>query len=58
MTTRKRPKKGRYNFLIDEEIYSEFSKICEEEGLVRSKQIEKSMKKIILERKGKEKTEK
>ena len=41
-----RPKsnKERYNFLIDKEVYNDFSMICEEEGLVRSKQLEKFMK--------------
>jgi hypothetical protein len=41
-----RPKsnKERYNFLIDKDTYDDFSLICEEEGLVRSKQIEKYMK--------------
>ncbi len=47
----KKTKKGRYNFLIDETIYSEFSKICEEEGLVRSKQVENMIKKLIEEHK-------
>ena len=48
---KKKPKKGRYNFLIDETVYEEFSQLCEEAGLVRSKQIENSMKKIIKEHK-------
>ncbi len=47
-----RPKsnKERYNFLIDQDIYNDFSMICEEEGLVRSKQLEKFMKDFIENR--------
>jgi antitoxin component of RelBE/YafQ-DinJ toxin-antitoxin module len=56
MTSKKtKNKKGRYNFLIDESVYKEFSAICEEKGLVRSKQIENYMKKMIKEKKDKEK---
>ena len=43
--------KDRYNFLIDKETYKEFSKICEELGLVRSKNLENHMKKFIEENK-------
>lgn len=52
-----RPKsnKERYNFLIDREVYSAFSSICEEAGLVRSKKIEIFMKRFIEESSGKEK---
>ena len=44
-----RPKsnKERYNVLIDKETYAEFSGICDEEGLVRSKKVEKFMKEFI-----------
>ena len=53
-----RPKsnKGRYNFLIDKEVYDEFSKVCDELGLIRSKQLEIFMKKFLKER-GKEQKE-
>jgi hypothetical protein len=44
---RKRSNKDRYNFLIDRGVYDDFSKICEEEGFVRSKLVEKAMQKII-----------
>ncbi len=43
--------KNRYNFLIDSEIYSEFSSMCEEEGLVRGKQVELMMAGFIKRRK-------
>tara|TARA_Y100000310_G_C20686547_1_gene819392 strand:- start:1748 stop:1924 length:177 start_codon:yes stop_codon:yes gene_type:complete len=47
-----RPKsnKDRYNFLIDKEVYADFSLICDEEGLVRSKQLEKFMKEFVEKR--------
>ena len=44
---KKRSNKERYNFLIDRTVYDEFSKICEEEGFVRSKLVEKAMLKVI-----------
>ena len=46
-----RPKssKKRYNFLIDESVYDDFSELCEELGLVRSKKLEIYMKKFIEE---------
>jgi hypothetical protein len=44
---KKRKKKSRYNFLIDSDIYCEFSSICEEEGLVRGKQVELMMAEFI-----------
>ncbi|MFP4424194.1 MAG: hypothetical protein ACLFP2_03090 [Candidatus Woesearchaeota archaeon] len=44
-------KKGRYNFLIDESIYNDFSMLCEELGLVRSKHIENYMKDFIQKHK-------
>ena len=39
--------KNRYNFLIDRGVYAEFSKICEELGYVRSKNLENYMKQVI-----------
>ena len=44
-----RPKsnKKRYNFLIDASVYDEFSEICEDMGLVRSKKLEIYMTKFI-----------
>lgn len=45
--TRRKHNKGRYNFLIDESVYREFSSLCEELGLVRSKNLENYMKKFI-----------
>ena len=49
-----RPKsnKHRYNFLIDKEVYEDFSLICEELGLVRSKKLEIYMKEFIAKHKG------
>jgi len=43
--------KQRYNFLIDREVYDDFSLICEELGLVRSKNLERYMKTFIEEHK-------
>ena len=40
-------KKGRYNFLIDKSVYGEFSQICEDAGIVRSKNLENYMKEFI-----------
>ncbi len=44
-----RPKsnKKRYNFLIDRDTYEDFSLICEELGLVRSKKLELHMKGFV-----------
>ena len=39
--------KGRYNFLLDSDVYDRFSKICEEEGFVRGKKVEQLIKKFI-----------
>lgn len=39
--------KGRYNFLIDKKTYDDFSIICEELGLIRSKNLENYMKEFI-----------
>ena len=41
--------KGRYNFLIDSQIYEDFSVLCEELGFVRSKHVEKYMQQFIAE---------
>jgi hypothetical protein len=48
-----RPKSNRhrYNFLIDRDVYKDFSLLCEELGLVRGKKLEISMKKFIEENK-------
>lgn len=43
--------KDRYNFLIDRSAYEDFSVICDELGLVRSKKVEILMKKFIEENK-------
>ncbi len=40
-------KKGRYNFLIDLNTYKEFSDVCDEIGLIRSKNIENFMRQFI-----------
>ena len=42
--------KQRYNFLIDESVYKAFSRICQERGLVRSKQIELFMREFLKKR--------
>lgn len=44
---KKRSSKGRFNFLIDNSVYDDFSIICDEEGFVRGKIVEKAMKKFI-----------
>jgi len=43
---RPKSKKGRYNFLIEKNVYKEFSEICDELGLVRSKKLERFMKRF------------
>jgi hypothetical protein len=43
--------KQRYNFLIDKAVYDDFSLLCEELGLVRSKKLENAMKEFIEENK-------
>jgi len=48
---RSKSNKKRYNFLIDSETYEDFSLICEELGLVRSKKLEIYMKQFIEENK-------
>lgn len=50
-TIRKKPKKGRYNFLIAEDVYNDFSLLCEDIGLVRSKAVEKYLKEFVDEHK-------
>jgi len=44
---KKKQNKGRYNFLIDEKTYDDFSLICENLGLIRSKNLENHMKEFI-----------
>ena len=46
-----KPNKNRYNFLIDRDVYDDFSAICEELGLVRSKQVENLIKTLIRDQK-------
>ncbi|MBW2967037.1 hypothetical protein KY362_00980 [Candidatus Woesearchaeota archaeon] len=47
-TSRKgRTAKGRYNFLIDGKVYAEFARICDNRGLIRSKNIENYMREFI-----------
>ena len=48
---KKKSTKGRYNFLIDESVYEDFSLLCDELGLVRSKHVENYMKQLIEENK-------
>jgi hypothetical protein len=48
---KKRQKKGRYNFLIDESVYDEYSQVCDELGLIRSKNLENHMKEFIKKNK-------
>lgn len=45
--SRKKSTKGRYNFLIEQEIYDKFSTICDELGLVRSRNLERYMQGFI-----------
>jgi antitoxin component of RelBE/YafQ-DinJ toxin-antitoxin module len=52
MKTKRQPK-GRYNFLIDEAVYEEFSRLCDEMGIVRSKNIENHLKEFIRQNKDK-----
>lgn len=51
---KKRSNKGRYNFLIDESVYKEFSAVCGELGMIRSKNLENHMKEFIKKNKAKE----
>jgi hypothetical protein len=54
MNQLKKPRhKGRYNFLIDSSVYVEFSQMCDELGIVRSKNLENYMRDFV--KKGKEK---
>ena len=48
---KKRSNKQRYNFLIDASVYDDFSLLCEELGLVRSKNLERYMRKFVEENK-------
>ena len=47
---KKKTNKSRYNFLIDKDVYSDFSLICEELGLIRSKQVENLLKEFLEKR--------
>jgi len=49
--SKKKQKKGRYNFLIDESVYLEYSQVCEELGLVRSKNLENYMREFVKKQK-------
>lgn len=44
---KKGDKKGRYNFLLDNETYADFSMLCDELGFVRSKKVEQYLKQFI-----------
>jgi len=46
---KKKGSKERYNFLIDKTVYEDFSLICDELGLIRSRNIEKHLQKFIEE---------
>jgi hypothetical protein len=46
---RRKSNKERYNFLIDRDVYLDFSMLCEELGLVRSKKLENYMKQFVEE---------
>ena len=48
---KKKSNKERYNFLIDKEVYRDFSSICDELGLVRSKNLEIYMRSFIEDHK-------
>ena len=48
---KKKLNKSRYNFLIDESVYREFSNLCEELGLIRSKNLENYMKEFTKKNK-------
>jgi hypothetical protein len=55
MNQKKRAKKGRYNFLIDESVYVEFSDVCDELGLIRSKNLENYMREFVKRHKDQKK---
>ncbi|MBN1544563.1 hypothetical protein JW898_03825 [Candidatus Woesearchaeota archaeon] len=55
--SRKKRKKGRYNFLIEESVYSEFSQLCDDLGIIRSKSIENHMKEFVKKNKELQKKE-
>jgi hypothetical protein len=44
---RRASNKDRYNFLIDKAVYDDFSLICDDLGLIRSRVIERSMQEMI-----------
>ncbi|MBS3097936.1 hypothetical protein J4209_04040 [Candidatus Woesearchaeota archaeon] len=39
--------KSRLNITVDKEVYKEFTRICDEECIIKSKRIEKFMKEFI-----------
>ena len=43
--------KSRYNFLLDKQVYDDFSALCNELGLVRGKNIERYMRQFIEQNK-------
>ena len=47
--SRRSSNKERYNFLIDKAVYDDFSLICDDLGLIRSKKLENYMKQFIEE---------
>ena len=46
---KKSDQKGRYNFLLDNQVYADFSLICNELGFVRSKKVEQYLKLFLQE---------
>ncbi|MBU2560688.1 MAG: hypothetical protein KKD17_00160 [Nanoarchaeota archaeon] len=57
MNNKKKRKKGRYNFLIDESVYLEFSQLCDELGIIRSKSVENHMREFVRKNKENQKKE-
>ena len=51
MKRKKGSNKVRVNFLLDKQTYEDFSLICEELGLVRSKNIEHHLRRFIADKK-------
>ncbi|MBW2972070.1 hypothetical protein KY359_03465 [Candidatus Woesearchaeota archaeon] len=51
MNRKQKKTKGRYNFLIDESVYLEFSQLCDELGIIRSKSVENHMREFIKKKK-------
>lgn len=46
---KKSEQKGRYNFLLDNQTYADFSMLCDELGFVRSKKVEQYLKQFLQE---------